>query len=139
MSISHIFHIFYNFICKFPICIESIIFLTTCMTFPRTHMYFVDGNRIFLMIPFFSLLHPILICPLQITDIRNFRCRSRSHLKTVAKWICLINKLPRVRFDTEFIKHAFLYFWNKTCINSQRLCSLHRILFLIPIVKFSDN
>ena len=72
MSISHLFDIGRQFMCKFTVIIKSRIILILCRMFlPRTQMYFIDCHRFTFLVKFRTLLHPGGIFPFVIRNVCN--------------------------------------------------------------------
>ena len=138
MGISHLLDIIRNGMGKFTIRIKSLI-LCARMTHPGAHMYLIDRQRILLLIPLFSLLHPLLVRPFQIGNIGHSGSRTRTPLRIICKRIRLKNPLSCLCLNTEFIQIPFLRSRHKTSVDPQRLLPLHLIRLKIPCIKLTYN
>ena len=102
-------------------------------------MYLIDRQRILLLIPLFSLLHPLLVRPFQIGNIGHSGSRTRTPLRIICKRIRLKNPLSCLCLNTEFIQIPFLRSRHKTSVDPQRLLPLHLIRLKIPCIKLTYN
>ena len=134
VRVSHIFHILHDRIRELAICIESFI-LASRMPHPGTHMNFIDGHRVHLVVPGLPAFHPCAVRPFQIGDIRHPGSGSRPQLRIVCKWIRLEDPFALLRLDAELIQSALLYTRHKTGVDPERFLAVHIVGLKIPAVK----
>ena len=139
MSISHLFDIGRQFMCKFTVIIKSRIILILCRMFlPGTRMYFIDCHRFTFLVKFRTLLHPGGIFPFVIRNVCNSWCRSRSEFCFICVWICLIKFFSMISDNKEFVQISNFGTRNKDLIYSDLTDSVHWICLIIPVIKITD-
>ena len=136
VGITHIFYIFHDRVSEFPVCIEPFV-IAPRMPHPGSHMHFIDGHRVHLVVPGFPALHPCAVRPFQMRNIRHPGSGSRPQLRIVCKWIRLKDPLSLLRLDTELVQIALLYARHKTGVDPQRFLTLHVISLKIPAVEIA--
>ena len=139
MRVSHILYIFCQLHCKFPVIVVAVLFLFMGMTLPGTGMHFIDGHGGPGTVPAFPLLHPFLIVPGEMINIRHNGRIARTLLRIERKGIRFIEILPRPGLDEILVHASFLQLRNKCLVDPQGLQPGHLISVRTPAVEFSDH
>ena len=93
VCVPHFFYIWDQIGYEIPVTVKSFI-IPARMTFPGARMNLVDCHRLCIHILFFfTILHPLAVCPFKMFNIRNRRCCSRPEFCIICIRICLIKTL----------------------------------------------
>ena len=138
MSIVHIQKILGNSVCKLAVIIEALV-VSAGVAHPRTDMALINSNGRFFQIRRVPLLHPRLIRPDQLRDIRSNGSGTGTKLTVIREGIRLIMVFALLVYDQVFIKLSARKSRNKAVVNPKRLLPCHKQRVLIPAVKASDQ
>ena len=140
MGVSHLFYILGKSRRYLSVIVKTFfIFFCGRMLHPGTNVYLINRYRLNFFIKVFPLLHPFIICPLIIGNVRNPGSCPRTQLCFICIRVCLIKLLPVRSFNIKFIELSFLCPRDKQFINAYISCFLHWICLCVPVIKFTDN
>ena len=136
MRVAHLFDIFHEHGSNLTVIVEisAVVGLS-----PGTEVHLIDIHRILLALQFFALLHPLLIAPLIISQIRHHRGIVRAQLAGVGVRIGFQVGQAALRLDLILINLSGLNSRDKELENSGSILTVHLMAASVPVVEISDH
>ncbi len=133
----HFLQILYDPVRKLSVGIEAV--TAVRMLHPGADVALIDRDRLLIGVLLAALVHPPAVCPVEIGDIRCFRCRAGTELCRVRKGICFINFCSVLCCNAVLIEHSGFDPGDEQCPDPAVIQLCHGTLFLIPVVKISNH
>ena len=113
----------------------------TVFTFPApgTEVDFINGHRLVKSIIFFTIVHPVLIFPVIVVQIINYRCGFGADFAPEGQRVRFDQNVIFLSFDFIFINFAFINSGNKNIPHAAGRMLAHHINAAVPVIEISDN